>query len=334
MHVNPAIKAASVRLLLASMLLNICLLCQLEVVAATESVNEPNMFIIAGPNVVKGFPVIVKVKARGPQVVPELDFYGEEADINVALVSTTTKDRYTIRSYQISDDDWGMPGEGLVGDGAHQFQVGLQENEERTMLFDLSCLRPGIRAGTVLDDVPPGNYELSVGFPSSGINSNSIHVEILAPSGYEKQFLERTSKLVTNDYLKNGSGVYWGRFLRVGLEISIDDWNRLGKVAQRQCQFHALLSKVLAPEAAVKDIKIEPLRSMPVPEYLKPEKEFLFIEMEKVSGKDVAEKASTLLQKNRGLTWRLEKVSSRGRNLLWPRDYSKWMRKVRDSIAK
>ena len=86
--------------------------------------------------------------------------------------------------------------------------------------------------------------------------------------------------------------------------------------------------------AAVKDIKIEPLRSMPVPEYLKPEKEFLFIEMEKVSGKDVAEKASTLLQKNRGLTWRLEKVSSRGRNLLWPRDYSKWMRKVRDSIAK
>jgi hypothetical protein len=159
-------------------------------------------------------------------------------------------------------------------------------------------------------------------------------VEILGPSHDEEQFLERTGKLVANDFLKNGSGVSWGRFLQVGLEISADDWNKLSEVAQMQCQFHALLSKVLASESPVKDIKIEPLRSMPVPEYLEPEKEFLFIEMEKVSGKDVVEKASALLQKNPGLRWRLKKVNSQGVNLLGPRQYLEWRRKARGAAPK
>jgi hypothetical protein len=296
------------------------------------SPDSPSVFIIAEPNVVKGFPVIVKVRARGPQAVPALDFYGEVANINVVLVSTATKDKYTIRSYQIADDDWGTPEEGFVSDGSHQFKVELQENEERTTLFDLATLRPGIRAGTILYDVPPGKYDLSIQFRLSGVKSNSIPVEILSPSDDEEQFLERIGKLVANDFLKNGSGVSWSRFLRVGQEISTDDWNKLSELAQRQCQFHALLSKVLAPESPVKDIRIEPLRSMPVPEYLEPEKEFLFIEMEKAPGKDIAEKASALLQKAPGLRWRLDEINTYGMNLLGPRQYLQWRRKTRRPV--
>jgi hypothetical protein len=295
--------------------------------------NSPSIFIIAEPNVVKGFPVIVKVRARGRQLVPKLDYFGEVADINVALVSTTTEDKYTITSYLIADDDWGLPGEGLVSDGREQYLIDLQENEERTMLFDLATLRPGTRAGTVLYDVPPGKYDLSIEFRLSGVNSNSIPLEILGPSDDERQFLERTGKLVANDYLKNGSGVSWARFLRVGLEISTDDWNKLSEVAQRQCQFHALLSKVLAPESEVKDIRIEPLRSISVPEYLEPEKEFLFLEMQMASGKDVTEHANTLLQRNPGLRWRVEALSAYGYNLLGPRQYLEWLRKVRRHIS-
>lgn len=334
LHANLAIKAARVRSLLASALLSICFVFQFEVMAATGNPKDPNIFIVAEPNVVKGFPVLVKVKARGPQPVPILDYYRDVANINVFLVSRNTEDKYTIRSYEIADDDWAMPGGGFVSDGRHEFEVELQENEERTILFDLATLRPGIRAGTILYDVPPGKYDLSIQFRLSGVNSNSIPVEILGPSHDEEQFLERTGKLVANDFLKNGSGVSWGRFLQVGLEISADDWNKLSKVAQMQCQFHALLSKVLASESPVKDIKIEPLRSIPVPEYLEPEKEFLFIEMEKASGKDVAEKASALLQKNRGLRWRLEEVNSQGVNLLGPRQYLEWRRKARGAAPK
>ncbi len=334
LHANLAVNAVKGRLLLVAVLLSIYCIHFDDAQAATKNSSEPNIVIIAEPNVVKGFPMIVKVKARGPQAVPKLSIFSENAQIMVFLASKTEDEKYTISLTMGKTIDMAIPREGMVSDGTRLFRVWLPANVKRTMIFDLYSLSPeAYHKSTVLNDIPPGKYEIKVRFPQSGITSNSIPMHILAPSDEEKKFLQKMAGLSGHNF-KLGTGVNWCSFLRSGLEFPVDDLNKSSEVAQRQLQFHILLSSVIAPESPAKNINIEPLKSIAVPEYLEPEKKFLFIEMEKVSGKDVAEKADALLQKNPGLKWRLEMINAPDLNLLGPRRYLEWRRKARDNIAK
>jgi hypothetical protein len=297
------------------------------------SPNSPSTFIIAEPNVVKGFPVVVKVRARGPQVVPELGIFDEEAQISVVLASKTGGEKYTIASTKgRSMDLRPKEGGGFVSDGTHLFRVFLPANVERTMIFDLCSLGPeGHRKGMYLHKVPPGEYEVSIRFPD-GVTSNTIPMQLLAPSDVERQFLEKTAGPARHRS-KFGPLVSWSSFLRAGREITEDDLGKLGEVARSQLQFHVLLSRVIAPESPVKDIRIEPLKSIAVPKYLEPEKEFLFLEMEKASGRRVAEEVNALLQKDPGLRWRVDELSAHGMNLLVAKFQLEWRRKTRRPVG-
>ena len=274
--------------------------------------GERMLLLQAESRVVKGFPVILRITARGPQRVPKLTLFSGTGEVRVRLVSTGTGTEYVISSTggmdtTVKDED----GERRDDIARNMRLASVGTNEERTMLLDLFSLRPEIGRGTILDQVPPGKYKVSVRFPSSGQESNSVDLEMVAPTDKEKEFLAQVVKLGRT--VRCGSGVHWCRIFEQRVRIPKDSMDELTETAKRQLAFHVLLSDALLSDAKTEALPTAQMKDAAVPEYLEPEKRFLLFELNTVSGRSKDTDFARLEKDCPGLRWRLDALRSNGR---------------------
>lgn len=173
------------------------------------------------------------------------------------------------------------------------------------MLLDLASLRPELGKGTILDDIPPGEYKVSILFPFSKETSNTIEIELIQPTEDELKFLGKVQKL---GVVTIRSFVNWNKASRDRLVIPDDYILPLSVEAKNQLGFHLLLSKVLRAENSL----TEKERGIQVQDYLSLEKECLLLECDDFFGNSqgVAEKKKLFLEEHPELKWRLDRRAS------------------------
>ena len=263
---------------------------------------DPNIIIEGPARVVKGFPVVLKVKAKGPMPVPRLSLFNIGPQIMFVFTCKATSHAYWFDIEGLGHKDY------TRADGSHvsASQVlsdSVKAGEKRTMLMELNSLYSPFGSDPSFSDVPPGRYSVYVIFKGLWKGSNRIPMEIVAPTRIEQRFLDDVFSYHRKDVIVN-----WTRFVRKGERIPKTYLKGIGKGAKSQMGFHLLLSEVLSSESPLKDISLEPLRRINVPEYLKPERECLFLEIDAAAGRNVAAKAKSLERRHRGLEWRLKAV--------------------------
>ncbi len=304
------------RLTMIVALMSFWLIWQNTVNAEEEGKDgESKIFISGDRKAVKGFPVIVKIRARGPLLAPKITLFDETAEIRVTIASKTDKRRYFIKSTKGMDMTMMTRNGERIDTGRRMFQIFVPDKEERTMLSDISSLRSELGNSTIFMDIYPGEYSVSVEFPSAGEKSNSIEVEIREPLKEDKEFLK---KILSVGMIRMGDyGVNWSRFLKNAMRIPASELNGISKTAQRQIKFHLLLSDVLSSESMLRDIPTETLEMISVPDYLEPEKKSLLLEIDILSGKSATKKIkSELRDQNPDLLWRLQDIISSGWNFI------------------
>jgi len=277
-----------------------CCLVILAMNSIVSSDDRPALDIKALDILTKGFPAILRITAHGPQRIPKMSLFDELGDVVVTLVSEDGNKKYEISSSQ---------GMGLMvttqaghrNDAAarRMFEFALAKGEKRTILIDLSCLRPEIGKGTILWDVPSGQYSLTVSFPSADTTSLPVRVEIVDRTNAEQAFLEDVIDAGVS--LKRGSGVNWSKVLRD--RVPIESAHNLRKETEVQTQFHMLLSHVLRRGT----LSRKSVEEFPVPEYLRGEKESLLVELDTLNDRQSCEKSKEeLVKRYPDLKWRHE----------------------------
>lgn len=279
-----------------------CLFMLEEARASNVKGDGAKLVIETDRKVIKGFPLIIRVTAHGPQQVPRLSIFDEIAYVNVIFVSKEYDVSYIISSTR-SQEIIVMAPDGRRNQTASQrmFEVSLKVGERRTMLLDVSSLRPELGKGKIFDGIQPGQYELLVEFPSSGIKSNAIDVEVISPSNKEKEYLH---KVQSSGFLKRGEGVNWSKLLRDRLPMPENKIRKIGVDAQNQLRFHELLSRALRSEIRTsKDAQL-----LEVQEYLRPERDLLLMELGSSGVNQVESKNEAFDKQNAGIKWRLQNI--------------------------
>jgi hypothetical protein len=225
--------------------------------------------------------------------------FDETGLINAVFVSKADGKVYTIRSGQGTEILLTRP-DGSQSDpdlaAKAKFQTVLAPKEVRAMLLDLGSLRP-ITKGIILDNIPPGSYRLSVEFPSSGVVSNAVDVDILKPSEAERVYLKGIQSLGP---VNRGDGVNWSKVLRDRMAVP-ENASQIRAEAQDQLRFHTLLSKIVRSEIR----SSAQTKTTKVPDYLKEEKDCLLLELDENSGKKPStEEKKAFKDKNPGFEWR------------------------------
>ena len=282
-------------------LLTACFILMHEQIRAkNEKGSDVKIFIETSKKIVNGFPVILRITAYGKQRVPNLSIFDETALINVIFTSKKNGFKYTISSTR-GQELLMTTAKGIRNDSIarQMFETFLSQQEKRTMLLDLASLRAEVGKSIILEDIPQGQYSVSVEFPSSRKTSNAIDIEILPPSKKELEYLQNVQKV---GILKRGKGVNWSKLLRDCLPIPENNISELSIAAQDQLRFHLLLSKVLRSK-----VSIEKAKSIQVQEYLTPEKKCLLLVLEKSSDKkqNLVVNEKVFEKKYPGLKWRL-----------------------------
>ena len=282
-----------------------CVLMPGKTWAENTNASAVNVLIEVGEKATKGFPVILRVTARGPQRVPKMTVFDYWGDIAVQFVSKTDGAEYVISSSRGVDVMITSP-EGVRHDeiARRMWNVSLKEDEERAMLMDVSSLRPESGIGTILDDVPPGEYTISVQFSYSKKKSNSVDIALLEPSETERDLVH---EILKKGVLKRRQGVNWSKFLRANIALPPNSLQKIRAHTRSQMQFHDLLSRVLSREMYLRT----ELEVLPVPEYLNVEKACLLLELDTTTeDKDVGKRREALLIRHPDVRWRFENVES------------------------
>jgi hypothetical protein len=287
----------------------------------TSEIVSPNPVIETDPNLVLGFPAVVKVRFTGPVCVPDLSINSIFADLAAVFVSKSDGSTFTIQSI-------GPEQQFLV-----QFHGGLvhpqprwtliPEGEKRDLIFDLCYLKPRGSAYPNLRQIPPDKYSLYLQFGQgqvhpddlkrnlhgcrvrlSGMHTKAVPVTLIEPSRKEKEFLQRMKKRYIS--------IHYPRALRQW-EIPSEELADVSPTAKRQIGFHLFLSQVLASKTPVGELSVDKLKLIPVPKYLEPEKKAVLLEIEKATDKSGAEKRITdFVKDNPGQGWRFRNVGYDG----------------------
>ncbi len=278
--------------------------------AKDKKENETQLLIETHKKIVKGFPVILKIKTAYLQRVPKMSLFDKLAYVSILFVSEKDGTKYTISSPRRGYDTvfTGPDGE-ATGHIPHQlYEIYIKPNEKRTKLLEITSLLSHGQ-GMIFDDIPPGKYIVSVKFSSTGKTSNEINVEIIEPSKAEKKYLKNILKSHIPSRKKDK--VIWSQLLLYHLSVPEKGLSKLSIDAQNQLRFHLLLSKVLRLEKLNSKIEhVGELResirgiinSSKVQDFLRIEKECLKLQ---VFGSSDKKKAFT--KRYPGLAWRLDK---------------------------
>jgi hypothetical protein len=281
-----------------------------------QNENDKKLLIYSEPKVVKGFPAILKISASGPQTVSKMSLFDEFSNIEIELLSYKERLKYTIKStnlgieYHMTDEE----GNAIDPDKS-LFYSDVPENSKRDMIIDLGTIRPEIGIGTILDDIPPGKYAVRIRFSSLDRVSNSLDIEFIEPSKNENDFLQKAVTVGTE--LRRGKGINWSMFLIERIKMPKEGFEKLSDIAKSQLQFHTLLSKILSANLLLQEDELKDIETLPVPDYLEPEKQFLILEISMKLGKpDIEEKKKSFIEKYPNLKWRFNDIKDHGYSFL------------------
>jgi hypothetical protein len=289
------------------------LLSVLSTAVGGESAN-PALTAEALPSYVMGFPVLIVLEARGPQMVPMVDLTYASAEVEIVLSEKAGDRRYMLK-FDVPDRGSVTTADGHGIDPAVLWRAELSVGVRRRMVLDLCSLRQPGKEMT-LDDVQDGTYDCEVVFPVSGVRSNVFAVTFTSPTRNEEALL----KVLRNRQRMRRNLVSWDDLLIrqegvPGLYLGL-----LRKETVRQLALHVLLLGVNASKVKIKNIDIDVLNDLEVPAYLAPEKECFLVEIGLLSGREglVAKRRDKLLLEWPGLKWRFESLAD-GWDLLSPR---------------
>ena len=288
----------------------------------TSEIVSPNAVIETDPNLVLGFPAVVKVRFTGPVRVPDLSINSIFADLAAVFVSKSDGSTFTIQSIGPEQQFLMLFHDTMVHPQPRWTLI--PEGEKRDLIFDLCYLKPRGSVYPNLRQIPPGKYSLYLQFGQhqvhpddlrknlhgsrvrlSGMHTNAVPVTLIEPSRKEKEFLQRIKK-------KQYRLIPWVRALR-RREIPSEELADVSPTAKRQIGFHLFLSQVLASKTPVGELSVDKLKVIPVPKYLEPEKNVVLLEIEKATDKSGAEKRITdFVKDNPGQGWRLRNVGPDG----------------------
>ena len=267
-----------------------------------EAADDPSINVVTYDAAVKGFPVILKVTATGPQIVPRMSLFDEHAGVVVRLKLTDEDGReYLILSSK---------GEGMVYtnregeqiDAGRLYRVPLGAGDERSMLLDLASVQPEIGKGTTMEDVPPGRYLVTITFSGSGIESKSVPLVLKEPSRKEKALAEQM--LIDKD---TGIRRTWCGLLRGAWPITNIATTPVSAEAAAQLSFHQVLGHVLASDKLEKAL-VQDVQSASVPQWLVPERDALaiMVAIADESGASTEKAQAELMQRHPDLKWRFD----------------------------
>lgn len=254
--------------------------------------------------VIKGFPILVKLVARGPQVVPEFSIFDNGVNVDVFLDPIKGHTQYSIASGPQILLERGLLGQGgglIDSVPCCETDVILSAGDERVMLLDLTSLLPALDAElprTTAADIEPGTYKVRISLVSSGILSNETEITLMRPTVAEEQFLVSLGKLCR---IRSSGRVDWAGYLRCCRDLPESALSGLRPQALNQLAFHLMLSEMLQSEKP-SSVSLEAIR---VPKYLRAEKNLMIhlFEQTNRNGNEPLAVAETLNQQPPGLKW-------------------------------
>ena len=202
----------------------------------------------------------------------------------------------------------GGPG-GIVSSGERLFYVSLDEEEQRTMLLDLSSLRSEIGRGLTLADIPPGNYQIQMKSPY--IESNSVAITLQAATEKQLNFVHEVAAKLSLLSNRNDTTVDWSQVLRKATNtsefLSPVSLSSLEDGAKQQLSFHLFLLSVLSSQDPLRDL--EKLRNCKVPPYLTPDKESVLLELRAALTREISTRQTKAVKQfldlHPDLRWRI-----------------------------
>lgn len=286
----------------------------------TSEIVLPNAVIETDPNLILGFPAVVKVRLTGPVYVPDLSIRTSFANLAAVLVSQSDGSTITIQSVG-PESRLVVQSHGGIAHPKPRWTL-IPEGEKRDMIFDLCYLKVRGSAFPQLREVPPGKYSLYLRFGQSevdprdlkedlhasrvrlsGMHTNAVTVTLIEPSEKDKEFLRRIRK---EHILIPWSRALWMEFPAVELDS-------VSPMARRQMGFHLFLSQVVASKTPVDELPVDKLRAIPVSKHLEPEKRGVLLEIEKATGKtEVDKRISDFLNDYPGQRWRFKDLGRGG----------------------
>jgi len=274
----------------------------LVMITLCEAADNPSIQVVTSDAAVKGFPIVLKVTAIGRQIAPKMSLFDEHAAVGVRL---KPKDEDGREYLIVSSKGEGMVytnREGEQIDAGRLYRVPLGAGDKRSMLLDLASVRPEIGKGITMEDVPPGNYLLTIKFGDSGLESNSVPLVLKEPSQKEKAIAERIA-------LDKDTGIRrtWCRLLRTAWPITNVPATAVSTEAASQLSFHQMLGKVLSSDKLEK-VLVQDIRSASVPHWLTPERDALaiMVELATGSGASAGKAEGELLEQHPELRWRFD----------------------------
>jgi hypothetical protein len=205
-------------------------------------------------------------------------------------------------------------GEELDGLSELEWQVPVSAGTRRSILLDLSSLRPekSFPGWTVLADVPPGEYEVKVSIPEVNAQAATFRMNIIAPTQDEQQFLSDMKK----DNLGLRNEIAWNRVLGSDTPFPRATWDRLSQRTKDQTAFHRLLADLNVSNTSFGTNDLSTIATTPLPKFIEPERDCLLYEVTIATGKNDEAEASKLMKQYPDLEWRLQDIKTDKKSFL------------------
>ncbi|NUQ64496.1 MAG: hypothetical protein HUU20_18680 [Pirellulales bacterium] len=284
----------------------LCLLLSAPVAAQSVVIQGPSQ-------VVKGFPIIIKVTVSGPAVVERFDLNSSTGAVRVDLISETGQ-RYAIvapsRTHML---------ELHRGAALDAVSTEIDRGESRSMLLDLQSI-PGTD-GLSMDDVPPGRFRLSITLEEARLEhatsmrptlgSNEIEITLLRPTPAEAQVIA-TIRDDGRHRLKLRDGVRWGNTLVVGADLESHDLRGISPTAREQLGLHLAMTRFLSGRRRIDPEAIAALKAEKFPAHLESEHAVLVAELKRSVGTASPQELSSLAERYPDMKWRVEGIARGG----------------------
>jgi len=263
--------------------------------------QDPGKIVIEGPHrAIQGFPLVLRIVARGPLQVPMTSLYDVNADIHVNLSQKKGDKTYKFYANASMGFDRSPEGGHIDRDGRELVNNRIGDKEEMAILVDVPSLNYG-RANFL--SVPPGEYLLSVTFPHAKKTSEALALELIAPSPADRAFLD---EVVEPAILPRRREVILWTWVLGGPKswrLPVSKTKELLDPAKGQMQFHVLVYQIEKGEVRTR----QQAAAYPVPKYLELEKQWVLLKLDRANKVAGAEQAlQAFVETHPEFRWRLQ----------------------------
>lgn len=263
----------------------------------------------------KGFPCILKLTIEGPGYAPLATLTDEHVSIRVEFESLANHKVYRVVSTKGMEISV-VTAEGYRRDDIAEkmWQTPVSEETTRSVLLDIASLRPELGKGSILADVPPGEYNVRVELPGVKTRSNVLSMKLVSPTEPEQQFL---NELQAQEKVKHGNQGIWSSLIEGNVRYPKNaEWDRLSTTTREQTSFHMLLARLTASDNVLGPDDEIAIKTTALPKFLEPERECLLYEVRTAMGKSDEAEAFRLMKRYPDLEWRLREIKVGGKDFL------------------